>query len=222
MAHGGTNFGFWSGANGDQASVYKPDITSYDYGAPISEAGDHNIGSDGGDLFEAVRSAIVPNRSGFLTDRKFAEEEPKYLSKKAYGTIRLGESAPLFHNIAVLSSCAWSLYLMTSNDTLPSFEDLQLPYGFVLYRSVGEFDATNFTVTAEAAHDRVQVFVDGAEAGTAWRPQSPPTSPCRLATRWTSWWRTLAASTMATACTTIKASWRRLLCMASGPCSACL
>merc|ERR1719230_230113 len=59
MAHGGTNFGFWSGANGDQKSDYKPDITSYDYSSPISEAGDHNVGSDGGDLFEAVRSAIA-------------------------------------------------------------------------------------------------------------------------------------------------------------------
>ena len=44
MAHGGTNFGFWSGANGDENAVgkdsYKPDITSYDYSSPISEAGD--------------------------------------------------------------------------------------------------------------------------------------------------------------------------------------
>lgn len=41
MAHGGTNFGFWSGANGDQSSEgsssFSPDITSYDYSSPISE-----------------------------------------------------------------------------------------------------------------------------------------------------------------------------------------
>ena len=52
MAHGGTNFGMWSGANGDQTSEgamsFKPYVTSYDYSAPISEAGDHNLGSDGG------------------------------------------------------------------------------------------------------------------------------------------------------------------------------
>ena len=63
MAHGGTNFGFWSGANGDQTSEgkesFKPDITSYDYSSPISEAGDHNVGSDGGDLFKAVRVSCV-------------------------------------------------------------------------------------------------------------------------------------------------------------------
>lgn len=32
MAHGGTNFGFYSGANtGQDESDYKPDLTSYDY-----------------------------------------------------------------------------------------------------------------------------------------------------------------------------------------------
>jgi len=32
MVHGGTNFGFYSGANtGAGASDYQPDITSYDY-----------------------------------------------------------------------------------------------------------------------------------------------------------------------------------------------
>ncbi|KHJ96008.1 beta-galactosidase domain protein [Oesophagostomum dentatum] len=37
MIHGGTNFAFWNGASSDA-----PDITSYDYFAPISEAGDVN------------------------------------------------------------------------------------------------------------------------------------------------------------------------------------
>lgn len=32
MAHGGTNFGFYNGANaGDNEYDYKSDITSYDY-----------------------------------------------------------------------------------------------------------------------------------------------------------------------------------------------
>lgn len=32
MVHGGTNYGFYSGANtGDSESDYKPDLTSYDY-----------------------------------------------------------------------------------------------------------------------------------------------------------------------------------------------
>jgi beta-galactosidase len=40
VAHGGTSFGFYAGANVDPASgEYQPDITSYDYAAPISEQG---------------------------------------------------------------------------------------------------------------------------------------------------------------------------------------
>ena len=39
MVHGGTNFGFTSGANYNGEHNIQPDITSYDYDAPINEAG---------------------------------------------------------------------------------------------------------------------------------------------------------------------------------------
>jgi beta-galactosidase len=39
MVHGGTNFGFTAGANYDKEHDIQPDMTSYDYDAPISEAG---------------------------------------------------------------------------------------------------------------------------------------------------------------------------------------
>jgi beta-galactosidase len=39
MAHGGTNFGFTAGANYNEEHGIQPDITSYDYDAPISEPG---------------------------------------------------------------------------------------------------------------------------------------------------------------------------------------
>jgi beta-galactosidase len=38
MLHGGTNFGFWAGANSG-GKGYEPDLTSYDYDAPINEQG---------------------------------------------------------------------------------------------------------------------------------------------------------------------------------------
>jgi len=43
MFHGGTNFGFTSGANTNETDAnigYLPQLTSYDYDAPITEAGD--------------------------------------------------------------------------------------------------------------------------------------------------------------------------------------
>ncbi|SHG44581.1 beta-galactosidase [Flavobacterium fluvii] len=39
MIHGGTNFGFTTGANYNKEHDIQPDMTSYDYDAPISEAG---------------------------------------------------------------------------------------------------------------------------------------------------------------------------------------
>ena len=37
MFHGGTNFGFTNGAN--DKGIYEPIVTSYDYDAPLDEAG---------------------------------------------------------------------------------------------------------------------------------------------------------------------------------------
>jgi beta-galactosidase len=39
VAHGGTNFGFTAGANSGGKGGYEPDVTSYDYDAPIDEQG---------------------------------------------------------------------------------------------------------------------------------------------------------------------------------------
>ena len=50
MVHGGTSFGFMSGANYDKE--YQPDISSYDYDAPIDEAGRPTK------KFEAIREVI--------------------------------------------------------------------------------------------------------------------------------------------------------------------
>ena len=40
VIHGGTNFGFTAGANASSPTSYQPDITSYDYDAPINEQGE--------------------------------------------------------------------------------------------------------------------------------------------------------------------------------------
>lgn len=39
MFHGGTTFGFWAGANYTREVPIQPDLTSYDYDAPLDEAG---------------------------------------------------------------------------------------------------------------------------------------------------------------------------------------
>lgn len=39
VLHGGTSFGFTAGANNFNAGGYEPDVTSYDFGAPLDEQG---------------------------------------------------------------------------------------------------------------------------------------------------------------------------------------
>ncbi|KAL1507226.1 hypothetical protein AB1Y20_008075 [Prymnesium parvum] len=163
MAHGGTNFGLWSGANGDQtsegAASFQPDITSYDYSSPLSEAADHNIGSDGGDLFLAVQRAIGANTSA---------EQPA-IRKVAYGPIPLPESAGMFDALELIGRGKAAV-----NGTLPSMEELGCWYGLVLYELAGEaFAATRMDFSSRSLHDRVQVFVDGVEVGSAYRAHCP-------------------------------------------------
>lgn len=43
MFFGGTNFGFTAGANDGGIGKYEPDLTSYDYDAPMDEAGNIDI-----------------------------------------------------------------------------------------------------------------------------------------------------------------------------------
>jgi hypothetical protein len=57
MVHGGTNFGFWAGANDGSF------ITSYDYNAPIREGGEHGFGIDGKDKFWALQQVFGAGRT---------------------------------------------------------------------------------------------------------------------------------------------------------------
>jgi beta-galactosidase len=57
MFHGGTSFGFMSGANWDHEK-YEPDVTSYDYDSPVSESGALTK------KFYAFREVIAKHRPG--------------------------------------------------------------------------------------------------------------------------------------------------------------
>ncbi|KAF6774631.1 hypothetical protein AHF37_05737 [Paragonimus kellicotti] len=74
MFHGGTNFGFWSGAVG---RPYTSQITSYDYNAPLTEAGDVSH------FYVKLREALLKFKNVTGTDL------PKNVSKKVYDPIQL-------------------------------------------------------------------------------------------------------------------------------------
>ncbi|KAH9326848.1 hypothetical protein KI387_007026, partial [Taxus chinensis] len=146
MAHGGTSFGFFSGANtGQSASDYKPDLTSYDYDAPIREDGDID-----NPKFKALRGVIKRYSQNPLPDIPFARE------RKRYGKVRLQKIATFFDALELLSQPPEGIL---SENPL-TMESLQQISGFILYQSKLPLH-TKFgsNLSIPLVHDRAQVFV---------------------------------------------------------------
>ena len=151
MFHGGTNFGFWNGANYDGG--YKPDVTSYDYGgAPLTETGDRT------EFYYRLRDAI---------EKKYGSVPPltaKESEKKAYGKLMLTESAALFEN---LENIAKPVHVVA-----PKFmEDIGQDFGYVLYRATINGPFNDWGLHFDCVRDRAQVFVDGEHKATYVRDQ---------------------------------------------------
>lgn len=140
MFHGGTNFNFWNGAN--YSDKYEPTVTSYDYGAPLSEAGDRT------ELYYQIRDILV---------KKYGDKVPaltaKESEKRTYGRVNLVESAELLENIDNLSKPIFS-------PTPKYMEDLDQNFGYVLYRTVINGPRDDWPMSLIEVNDRVQVFVD--------------------------------------------------------------
>jgi beta-galactosidase len=140
MFHGGTNFGTTSGANLKHA--YEPTVTSYDYDAPLSENGAVTP------KYRLMREVIAGY--GDVPDEPLPEPAPTV----EHRDIVLGEAVHLFDAAPVLGTTI-------TTDTPVRTES----GGLVLYRSV--VPAAGPAVLALTSYaDRVQVFLDGAAAGT--------------------------------------------------------
>lgn len=142
MTHGGTSFGHWAGAN---SPGFAPDVTSYDYDAPINEYGQatpkywelrHTMEkyNDGGKL-PAPPKAPMP----VITIPKFA----------------LTEYAPLGNGMS--SS-------VQSRD-IRSFEDMDMGWGIADYSTALPKIPVGSMLTLNEPHDFAQVFVDGKYIG---------------------------------------------------------
>jgi beta-galactosidase len=110
MVHGGTNFGFTSGANYDNTHDLQPDLTSYDYDAPISEAGWAT------DKYNALRD---------LLKRPETPSVPKKNDVIKIEGISLTKAVDLDDLKAKV--------IAVNSDTPLSFEDLNQGHGYVWY-----------------------------------------------------------------------------------------
>ncbi|ODN01563.1 Beta-galactosidase-1-like protein 2 [Orchesella cincta] len=137
MFHGGTNFGFMAGANtrGD-APFYDADVTSYDYDAPLSEAGDYTTKySLGKSLFELYQEPRL----------KPTEMIPESV-KRAYPSVNLQEYLTYDDIISQVPTTAkFTAQRPISMENLPMNDDSGQSYGYIIYRSNAEFsNGTNF------------------------------------------------------------------------------
>lgn len=144
MVHGGTNFGFTSGANYDKKRDIQPDLTSYDYDAPISEAGWVTP------KYDSIRAVIkryvkypVPAAPAPMP----VIEIPSIKLDKVTDMLAYTETAE-----------------PTVNDTPMTFEQLNQGYGYVLYTR--HFNQPiGGTLQIDGLRDYAVVYIDGEKAG---------------------------------------------------------
>ncbi|WP_409348112.1 glycoside hydrolase family 35 protein [Paenibacillus gyeongsangnamensis] len=156
MFHGGTNFGFYNGANFQER--YEATITSYDYDSPLSECGDIT------EKYKAVRS-VIADYFGILVED--FPEWPAPIAKKRYGRIALTEKADLLERLPLLSE-------PVKRVAPEPMEKLGQDYGFIVYSTHVSGPRTGEKLQLQEVHDRAQVFLDGVYQGTVERWDSRP------------------------------------------------
>lgn len=150
MAHGGTNFGLWAGANEDEGRL-RPVVTSYDSDAPIAEDGSLTA------KFHAVREAL-----GARGPLRSPARLPTLPSARL----------PLVHRADLLAGLR-AVPAPSSTAVRPaSFERLGLDAGMVLHTAHPRIPAGEHRLVLTDVRDRGLVFADGTWLGVA-APDSP-------------------------------------------------
>lgn len=151
MFHGGTNFGFTAGAN--HYEVLKPDVTSYDYDAPLSESGDLTP------KYHAFREVIARHHRNPSVAKMLREAPAPFSSsivKKAFGTVLINEKVSL-------GSVLGSLARPRIGPRPYGMEELGQGYGYVLYRCHLTGPRTIDRMLLWKCNDRALVYVNGVK-----------------------------------------------------------
>ena len=141
MAHGGTNFGFWSGANVEVDGRYEPHITSYDYDAVISEAGGYcqpGISGAGDGCKYALVRQTIQNYLLLLSESEggtpLLPDVPPEPSITAYGRVEL-------QCVGSLLDAAPAAPIVSQ---LPlEMEEYGQQQGIIMYRTLLDFNNTS-------------------------------------------------------------------------------
>ncbi|GEL11308.1 beta-galactosidase [Flavobacterium glycines] len=142
MAHGGTSFGQWGGAN---APPFGSMVASYDYNAPINEGGQPT------DKFYAVRDLL----KNYLNPGETISELPANYPVIAIPKITFEESASLFENLPK----------GIASETIKPMEAFDQGWGRILYRTKFPESATNFQLKITDLHDWANIYINGKLIG---------------------------------------------------------
>lgn len=140
MTHGGTSFGHWAGAN---SPGFAPDVTSYDYDAPINEYG---VATD---KYYELREMLQK-----YSDKKLPSV-PKAKPIISIPEFKFTEYAPLFENLPE----------PIKTRDVKTMEEFDQGWGSMIYSTVLPEINGQSRLHIEGGHDYLQVFVDGKYIG---------------------------------------------------------
>ncbi|MGA3248057.1 MAG: beta-galactosidase [Paraburkholderia sp.] len=156
VIHGGTSFGFYAGANVDGSGNYQPDITSYDYSAPISEQGMATP------KYMKYRDIIAGYLPAPLPD---IPDAIATLGCTGIDALMPTVYASIWDNLPTALPCEQSV-------DPQSFESYGQAFGFVLYRKqLPEYASGVLDISG--VHDYATVFVGEHYVGGVSRTQIP-------------------------------------------------
>uniref|UniRef100_A0A672LJU3 Beta-galactosidase n=1 Tax=Sinocyclocheilus grahami TaxID=75366 RepID=A0A672LJU3_SINGR len=144
MFIGGTNFGYWNGAN----SPYGPQPTSYDYDAPLTEAGDLT------EKYFAIREVIKMYKE--LPGGLLPPSTPKFAYGQLCSVMLVIYMVPLCSLLCLI--CALNMDVSLSRQA----------FGFMLYQTVLPVNClkpTPLSSPLNGVHDRAYISIDGIAAG---------------------------------------------------------
>ena len=155
--HGGTNFGFTNGANHN--GRYMPVVTSYDFSALLTEAGDMTP------TYYAIRDALAKVNGGYC------DIDVQNTEKKEYGKVRLTATASLFENLDNLGKRIRSLVPL-------SMEQVGQDFGYILYSAVIDAEKEESLLEFGHMHDRAWIYVNKELVGV--RQRTEPREPIKI------------------------------------------
>lgn len=142
MTHGGTTFGHWGGANNP---AYSAMCSSYDYDAPISEAGWTTP------KYFKLRELLA----GYMDEGETQSEVPAAKPIIEIPEFEIKEVAPLFGNLPEPK---------TSEDIKP-MEQFDQGWGTILYRTTLPAVTSGTILLITEVHDWAQVYANGKLLG---------------------------------------------------------